>query len=82
MTAVRVTLRTYATLCRHIPGASAGAPMPIELPGGATLKELIEGVAIPADEVKVAFVNGRTEEIDRVLQEGDEVGLFPPVGGG
>jgi len=79
---MRVKVRTYATLCRYIPGVSAGTPVEIELPDGAPVSELIEKLKIPAREVKVAFVNGRTRPFDWLLEKGDEVGIFPPVGGG
>jgi len=37
---------------------------------------------LPREEVKVAFVNGRTRPLDWPLQPEDEVGIFPPIGGG
>lgn len=79
---MRVNVRTYATLCRYIPGVSAGTPVEIELPDGASVSDLIEKLKIPAREVKIAFVNGRTRPLDWLLEEGDEAGIFPPIGGG
>jgi molybdopterin synthase sulfur carrier subunit len=79
---MRVTVRIYATLCRYIPGVSAGTSIEIELPDGASVSDLIERLEIPAREVKIAFVNGRTRSLDWLLESGDEAGIFPPVGGG
>jgi molybdopterin synthase sulfur carrier subunit len=79
---MRVTVRIYATLCRYVPGVFAGTPIEIELPNGATVADLIERVEIPAREVKIAFVNGRTQSLDWLLKSGDEAGIFPPIGGG
>jgi len=79
---MRVTVRIYATLCRYVPGVSAGTPVEIELPDGASVADLIERLKIPAREVKIAFVNGRTRSPDWLLESGDEMGIFPPVGGG
>jgi molybdopterin synthase sulfur carrier subunit len=79
---MQITLRVFATLCRYIPGAIAGVPVDIDLPEDATVADLIEKMKIPAREVKIAFVNGRTQPPDWVLKQGDEVGIFPPVGGG
>ncbi|MDD5475284.1 MAG: MoaD/ThiS family protein [Syntrophales bacterium] len=79
---MRITLRVYATLCRYIPGASAGIPLSLELPYGATLADLMKKMGIPGEEVKVAFVNGRARDLNHVLEDGDEAGVFPPVGGG
>ena len=79
---MQITLRVYATLCRYVPGAVAGVPLDIDLPDGATVADLIEKMELPAREVKVAFVNGRRQSPDWVLNQGDEAGIFPPVGGG
>lgn len=79
---MRVTVRVYATLCRYVPGIFAGTPIEIELPDGSTVADLIEQVEIPAREVKIAFVNGRTRPLDWLLESGDEAGIFPPIGGG
>lgn len=79
---MKLTLRVYATLCRYVPGAVAGVPLAIELGDGATVADLIECMKIPDREVKAVFVNGRTQPPDRVLLPGDEVGIFPPIGGG
>jgi len=79
---MRVNVRTYATLCRYIPGVSAGIPIEIELPDGTSVSDLIERLKIPSREVKIAFVNGRTQSLDWLLESGDEMGIFPPIGGG
>jgi sulfur carrier protein ThiS len=79
---MKIIVRLYATLCRYIPGTVAGIPFDIELPDGSTVAYLIGKLEIPEGGVKVAFVNGRTQPPDRVLKQGDEVGIFPPVGGG
>lgn len=79
---MRITLRVYATLCRHVPGAVAGGPLDVDLNDGATLADLFGKMAIPEREVKTAFVNGKIRKPDWLLEEGDRVGIFPPVGGG
>jgi molybdopterin synthase sulfur carrier subunit len=37
---------------------------------------------IPLAEMRLSFVNGRSQETDFRLHTGDEVGLFPPIAGG
>jgi molybdopterin converting factor small subunit len=59
-----------------------GEPMDVELEAGATVGQLITQLRLPADQVKVVFVNGIVREKGHVLNAGDEVGVFPPVGGG
>lgn len=54
----------------------------VEIEEGATLGDLVAGLRIPVVEVRLAFANGRNQEMDMVLRAGDEVGLFPPIAGG
>lgn len=79
---MQVTVKLYATLTRYGPGERAGTPFAIELPENATLQQLIEQLNIPAQETKVMFVNGIIREFEFTLKDGDEVGIFPPIGGG
>ncbi len=43
---------------------------------------LVNQLNIPDEQVKICFINGLIREMDYVLQEADEVGIFPPIGGG
>jgi molybdopterin synthase sulfur carrier subunit len=77
-----IQVKLFATLRRYARETSPGQPLLVELPVGATLQDLVRQLGIPAEETKVAFVNARAQELDWILQPGDEVGIFPPIGGG
>ncbi len=79
---VRVRVKLFATLRRYYPELGIGEAMEIELPDGATVGQLVKRLELPADHVKVVFVNGVAREDGHPLTNGDEVGIFPPVGGG
>jgi molybdopterin converting factor small subunit len=79
---MHVTVRVYATLKRYLPTERANHAFDLELPDGATLDDLVNAIGLPAAEVKVTFVNGRIQELSFCLHDGDEVGIFPPIGGG
>lgn len=79
---MRVKVRLSATLVNYVPSANPGISFEVELPQGATLADLMNQLNLPQKEVKVAFVNGRIEPVDFRLQHGNEVGIFPPIGGG
>ena len=79
---MKVTVKLYATLSRYGLGQRAGTPYEMELPEEATLQKLIEQLKIPIEETRITFVNGIIQEPDWKLKDGDEVGLFPPIGGG
>lgn len=78
VSAMHVAVRCFATLHRFQPAN----PERHAVPEGSTAADLIRGLGIPLEDVTVLFVNGVHAEPDRVLAEGDRVGLFPPVGGG
>ncbi len=79
---MQVNVKLFATLQRYKPEVFAGEVFVVELPEKSTLADLVAHLAIRANEVKVMFVNGRARAEMYRLQEGDEVGIFPPVGGG
>jgi molybdopterin converting factor small subunit len=87
---MKLYVRLYATLVRYVPaavlarhgGMRGGHRFEWELPESSTLTHLTETLGLPREEIKVAFVNGRVRELDYRLQAGDEVGIFPPIGGG
>jgi len=82
MNTMRVRVKLYATLGKHVANTAPGIPFEVELPDGATVADLVKRLNLPQEEVKVAFVNGRARPMDWRLQADDEVGIFPPVGGG
>jgi molybdopterin converting factor small subunit len=79
---MRVHVKLFATLGRLVPGTTPGTLFDVGLPAGATVSTLVSHLRLPMDEVKVAFVNGRARPADWVLNPDDEVGMFPPLGGG
>lgn len=79
---MRVRVKLFATLGRYRPGELPGTPFEVELADGETIGGLLERIGLPPDEVKMVYVNGRAQGLDVGLRAADEVGIFPPVGGG
>ncbi len=79
---MRITVRLFATLTRLIKDTKAGAPFDVDVVDGSTLNDLVRFLKLPADQVKVIFINGRAQELSYILKADDEVGIFPPIGGG
>lgn len=77
-----VSVKLFATLSRFAPGRRASVPFEVQLSEGDTLFKLVERLGIPTEEAKVAFVNGIIHNLDYSLHPGDEIGIFPPIGGG
>jgi molybdopterin synthase sulfur carrier subunit len=79
---MRVTVKLFASLARFSPGGLPGTPFEVNLPDSACVQDLVEQLGIPMEETRVSFVNGLIQDPDWLLKQGDEVGIFPPVGGG
>ncbi len=79
---MQIRVKVFATLTRYVAGVRAGTPMDVEVPDGATLDDVVAQLQLPQAEVKTVFVNGRAQSLADALSPGDEVGIFPPVGGG
>lgn len=52
-----------------------------DLNDGQTVEDLIDRAGIAKENVKIAFLNNKTVELDTVLSDGDRIGLTPSVGG-
>jgi molybdopterin synthase sulfur carrier subunit len=79
---IKVYVKLYATLTKYAGGSIMHEPREVEIDDGATLTELCDLLGVPSDEVKTTFVNSAIQPPDYRLQNGDQVGIFPPVGGG
>lgn len=79
---MQISVKLFASLSRFAPHQRAAVPFEVECPAGETLAELVERLGIPAEEAKVAFVNGIVQPPEYCLHPGDQVGIFPPIGGG
>lgn len=79
---MRVTVKLFATLTRYKSGAKAARPFEVDLPEDAVVQDIIDLFEIPPEEAHVIFINNIIREASTGLNEGDVVGIFPPVGGG
>jgi sulfur-carrier protein len=77
-----VRVKLFATLTKFTPGIQPGVPFISEIPDGSTLSDLMVHLKLPEEEVKLSFVNGRLQPAEYELKNNDDVGIFPPIGGG
>jgi len=54
----------------------------LELDEGSIIRDVLDYVKIPEEEVSILLQNGRYGSADRKLNDGDIIAVFPPVGGG
>ncbi len=54
----------------------------MNIAAGATVADVVRMLEIPEKEVSLILVNHRHHDPDHVLNAGETLALFPPVGGG
>lgn len=74
---MQVRIKCFATLSDHTPADGI-----LALSAGGTVGSALAGIGLAPADVKLVFVNGRHAEMDMVLADGDQLGIFPAVGGG
>ena len=79
---MKVEVRLFATLQPYLPAGARGDSISLDLPAGATVRDVVESLRIPADIACLTVVNGREAALEQVLSPGDELAMFPPLAGG
>ncbi len=79
---ITVEVRLYADLRKYRPNLGIGEPLVITLDDEAKLRNLLDGLKVPGEDIKIIMVNGKQEEESYLLRDGDRIGIFSPVGGG
>lgn len=54
----------------------------MELAESTTILDIIEQLGIDRKDAAILFINGVHADLESVINEGDDVAIFPPVGGG
>lgn len=75
---MEIELKCFATLAKFLP--ENGDDYPIE--AGETVRSLVAKLGMPEKDVTLIFINAVRSNLDSEVNNGDRVGLFPPVGGG
>lgn len=77
-----VEIRCYTTLREKLPAEAERGVLNYQLKGEKTIKDLIESLNLPYEELHLIIVNGKQADLDKEIKDGDRIGFFPPVGGG
>jgi molybdopterin converting factor small subunit len=75
-----VNVKLMSMFARYLKNHKDGK---IDLEEGSTVRGLAENLGLPVKLVRIITVNGKQEDLDKVLTDGDLVYIFPPaIGGG
>jgi len=84
---VQVTLKLYASLADYLPPeARKTHRLPLDLPAGTTIAEVIGQQNLPPKLCHLVLVNGffvpPAQRSSRALRQDDELAIWPPIAGG
>lgn len=72
-----VEVKTFATLRSLYPSVTQ---MKIQV--GETVGTLVDRLSIPREKITIIFINNVHGTFESMVENGDSIGLFPPIGGG
>jgi sulfur carrier protein ThiS len=84
---MNITFKLYASLTQYLPAeVRTGNQMPLDVPGDASIAQVVEPFGLPPKLVHLVLVNGvfvpPAERLTRTLKEGDVLAIWPPIAGG
>lgn len=82
MIVIEVSVSLYAVLSKYIRTLITNNKMAFVVRDNCTVRDLMDIVGIPSDEVGMVVINGRVVNNDYCLHENDEVKMFSPLEGG
>jgi uncharacterized protein with PIN domain len=74
---VTATFRFYEELNDFLPRGRRRCAFEAPCARAATTKHMIEALGVPHTEVELILVNGESSGLDRLLEEGDRVAVYP-----
>lgn len=84
---MNIEVRMFINFKSYLPPGSHDGKAILSIHDGSTLTDLYNMLGIPVQEPKIVVLNGISQgtspEVNsHVLNDGDIVSLFPPIGGG
>ncbi len=79
---MKAEIRLFASFKKYLPDHAEGQKVTVELEEGTTIKSVLQQFGVPLETVKLVFVNSVHAKMEDIIQDGDRVGVFPPVAGG
>ena len=79
---MKVRVKLYGTFSRRFPEGRSSAGMEMEIPLGASAKDVLARLEIPEGQGGVVILNGRILKMTDEIPPGAEVRIFQSVHGG
>ena len=75
----QVQVNLYAALREYVGRAPS---VDVEIAAGQTIRQVLEQLGVPLEKARIIFINHRAASADDSLQGGEQIGVFPAIGGG
>jgi molybdopterin synthase sulfur carrier subunit len=75
----RVQVNLYAALRAYAGGAPS---VDVEITAGQTIGQVLETLGVPPGHTRIIFIDNRPGDLAQSLQGGEQLGIFPAIGGG
>jgi thiamine biosynthesis protein ThiS len=79
---MKVKVKLYGTLSSHIPEYKLPQGIDVEIPDGATVKDLLSHLEILETRGAAVIANGRVLKADDEVQDGSSLDVFQSIQGG
>jgi sulfur carrier protein ThiS len=79
---MKVTVKLYGTLSLHVPEYKPSQGIEVEIPDGATVKELLAHLEILETQGTAIIANGRVLKADDIMRDGSSLDVFQSIQGG
>jgi len=74
----QIKISVFASLRRFVDGR---ASVDLEITPGETVGQVLERLGVPQEQTRVVFVDNQATGLDRKLAGGEELAVFPAIGG-
>jgi len=79
---ILVNVKLFATLRRYYPNYDPEKGIDVKVEEGSTIKKLIQILQLPGNEARVILINGKSKMTTDIIEDGDQINIFTPLGGG
>ena len=79
---MKIYIKLYAGLANYMPDKKLDNLLVVDIKPNTTVYNLIKKLNLPAEKVKIIFLNNRHSNGDEILEDNDRLGIFPLIAGG
>lgn len=73
----KALFRFYEELSDRLPPGQRKRDFEVALEGRKTVREIVEKLGVPPEEVDLLLANGQSVDLDHVVKEGDRISVYP-----